>query len=62
MNNNVRILRLPEVIKMTGLSRGTIYGKIRSGDFPIQLKLGPRSSGWHLHEVESWINSRPRIA
>lgn len=62
MENNIQVLRLSDVVKKTGLSRGTIYLKIKSGDFPKQIKLGPRSSGWYLHEIESWINTRPRAA
>lgn len=60
MSKELQILRLKEVCKMVGLSRSAIYHKIKHGQFPTQLKLGPRSSGWHLHEIEAWIENRPR--
>ena len=46
-----RILRTPEVVKATGLSNTTIWRRVRSGDFPVPLKLGSlgtRSIGWEL--------------
>ena len=35
-----RILRTPEVVKATGLSKTTIWRRVRSGDSPVPLKLG----------------------
>ena len=52
------ILRLPQVIKSTGLSRSAIYDMIAKGDFPKQIKLTSRSSGWIETEVQSWIDGR----
>ena len=51
------ILRLPEVIKITGLSRSAIYDQIAAGRFPKQIKLTSRSSGWVESEVSSWLDS-----
>ena len=54
------IIRLPEVIKETGLSRSTIYRMIQEKVFPPQIKLVPngRSSGWFRDEIEAWKQSR----
>jgi len=51
-----RILRLPEVMHLTGLSRSTIYSKITQGEFPKQINLGGRSVGWSEKAVLSWID------
>ena len=59
-----RILRTPEVVEATGLSKTTIWRRVRSGDFPVPVKLGglkSRSSGWKKDEIEEWIGSRPLI-
>ncbi|MDD5579038.1 MAG: AlpA family transcriptional regulator [Methylobacter sp.] len=53
-----QILRIAAVLALTGLSRSTIYGLIRAGDFPRQLKLGPRSSGWYLREIQNWLSEK----
>jgi prophage regulatory protein len=52
------ILRLPRVIKITGLSRSAIYELIAKGQFPAQVNLGPRTVGWVECEVVDWIESR----
>ncbi|MBV1884533.1 MAG: AlpA family transcriptional regulator [Pseudomonadales bacterium] len=52
-----QILRLPEVKKLTGLSRSTIYARISEGEFPKQITLGgTRAVGWLKADVESWID------
>lgn len=51
-------LRLPQVIRLTGLAKSTIYRLAACGDFPAQVKLGPRTSAWVADEVERWIADR----
>ncbi len=52
------ILRLPEVIAKTGLSRSTIYSQISKGAFPKGVPIGEHARGWLNHEVDAWIESR----
>lgn len=49
-----RILRLPEVVRRCGLSKPTIYRRMREGQFPPRLDLGGRAVGWRAREVEAW--------
>lgn len=51
------IIRLPKVKAKTGLSRSTIYAKVRDGTFPKSVQLGARAVGWLELEVDGWINS-----
>jgi prophage regulatory protein len=55
----MRILRLPEVIEVTGLSRMTIYRREAQGEFPKRRRLGRNAVGWVAEEVDQWIQSRP---
>jgi prophage regulatory protein len=55
------ILRLPEVIKVTGLSRSSIYAMIDRGQFPKQITLGARAVGWLDSEIEAWIEKRAKL-
>lgn len=52
------ILRLPEVMKATGLSRSSVYAYIKENKFPSPRKLSERSVGWLLSDVNAWIESR----
>ena len=47
-----RILRLPEVMARTGLSRTTIYRWRVAGRFPQAVPLGTRCVGWIDSELE----------
>lgn len=53
----IHILRLPAVLKRVGLSRSSIYSRIRRGTFPRSISLGPHSIGFVEQEINSWIKS-----
>lgn len=53
-----RIIRLPEVLNLTGLKRATVYLKIKQGQFPKSISLGPRAAGWVQAEIQQWIAER----
>ncbi len=52
------ILRLPDVRKRVGLSKSQIYALIARGEFPKQLRLSARASGWHESAITAWVASR----
>jgi len=54
------ILRLKDVIAMTGLSRSTIYLRMEQDKFPQQINLGSRAVGWISSEIKEWIEERIR--
>lgn len=53
-----RILRLPQVKSITGLSRSTIYFRIDLGTFPKQVCLGGRAVGWLEDEIQEWLQDQ----
>jgi prophage regulatory protein len=53
----IHILRLPAVIKRVGLSRSSIYARMRRGTFPRSVSLGPHSMGFVEHEINSWLKT-----
>ena len=55
------IIRLPEVIAKTGLSRSTIYFQISKGNFPKGVPIGEHARGWLNHEIEAWIEARAAL-
>lgn len=58
---SMQILRLPEVSRLTGLPRSTIYLYIKNNQFPKQIKLGARSVGWVSGEIERWLHARATL-
>jgi prophage regulatory protein len=55
---NCSILRRNKVEARTGLSRSTIYLRIKKGTFPRQVKLGERAVGWLETEVSDWLEAK----
>ncbi|MDR3474340.1 MAG: AlpA family phage regulatory protein [Devosia sp.] len=51
----LRLVRLPEVVTMLGLSRPTIYRMIKAGKLPKPVKQG-RTSSWRLTDLSAYIN------
>ena len=52
------ILRIEEVVQVTGLSKATIYRRIRDQQFPPPVKLGgptTRAVGWKFADVDDWL-------
>lgn len=56
--SNQKIVRLPDVINSTGLSRSTIYAMRKNGNFPQSVKLGVRAVGWYEADIQDWLASR----
>ena len=56
------ILRMRDVVRLTGISRSRIYVFMAREDdpFPRPLQLGPNSVGWRRAEVETWLAARKR--
>ena len=58
INMQHTILRLPQVIKHTGLSRSSIYLRIANNEFPESVSLGGRAVGWLESDIDEWIVTR----
>jgi prophage regulatory protein len=54
----LRILRLTQVIDMTGLRKTKIYELQAQGRFPLRVQITSHSVGWVEHEVVAWVNGR----
>ena len=54
----MQVIKLKTVIQLTSLSSATIYRLIKNEEFPKQLKLAERSSGWLLEEINDWLESK----
>ena len=54
------LLTRPEVERRTGLSRSTIYRKMRDGTFPVPLKVSDRAVRWRESDIRAYVDSRPR--
>ncbi len=53
-----RILRLPDVERLTSLKKSTIYDLAKKGQFPRQILIHRRMAGWSEAAVLTWIQNR----
>ena len=60
-NADLRLYRLPDVIKVTGLSKTSIYRLEREGRFPARVRVTNSKTAWRSDEIQTWINDRPRV-
>ncbi|MBF0185349.1 MAG: AlpA family transcriptional regulator [Magnetococcales bacterium] len=58
MTDSKRVLRIDDVVAKSGIPRSSLYRMIKSGKFPVQVKLSERSVGWIESDVDEWIRSR----
>lgn len=50
-----KILRMRTVLERTGLSRSTLYRKMRDGTFPNQVRISEHCCGWRESAINRWI-------
>ena len=51
-----RLLRIKEVLALTGLPKSTLYDYRAAGLFPDPVRLGLRSVAWRESVVVEWID------
>lgn len=57
-----KMLRLPSVIELTGLSRSSIYLRMKNNAFPQSISLGDRAIAWLESDIEQWIEEKIVLA
>lgn len=58
VSDDDRLIRLPEVLRLTGMCRSALYEQMSRGQFPRSVKIGPRAASWSARAVRSWISDR----
>ena len=52
------LLRLPDVMAVTGLSKSTLYDMQRAQKFPQSIRLTRRCVAWKESAIQAFISSR----
>ena len=53
-----RLIRLPAVKGLLGVSAATIWRMRRRGDFPAPIQVSPGAVAWRETEIIAWIEAR----
>lgn len=54
----MRLIKLRDVMHLTGLAQSTVYKYITDGTFPKPVSLGKRNVAWVESEIQDWIKER----
>ena len=57
-NQKTRFIKIKEVVSRAGICRVAVYNKMRTGEFPKNIKLGVRSVAWLESDIDEWIDSK----
>lgn len=49
--------RMRDVLRMTALSRSSLYRRIADGNFPRPVSLGGKAKGWRREDLEQWAEN-----
>jgi prophage regulatory protein len=54
-----QLIPLPEVVKITGISKSEVFRRLKENRFPIPARLGTgRCTRWARSEIVDWVNAR----
>ena len=56
----MRVIRQDEAIRLTGLSRTSLWRLERAGLFPPRRRIGRQAVGWLASDIDEWLATRPR--
>jgi prophage regulatory protein len=56
----VTLLSIADVVKLTSLSKATIYRLVKAGEFPKPVTISPGRKAWRSDEIASWIQARKK--
>lgn len=62
MNQNTQTIpeagymRLPDILKVYPVGKSTWWAKVKQGEYPKPVKLGPNTSAWRVEDIRALIN------
>lgn len=62
MPGDLALIRLPQVKRLTGLGRSSIYRRIQEHRFPPPVNLGGMAVAWVESEIQQWIQDQIRAS
>ena len=57
-----KFLRLPQILQLIPIGKSTLWEKVKKGEFPKQIKLGPKISVWKASDVQAYINNHCNLS
>jgi predicted DNA-binding transcriptional regulator AlpA len=61
LTSEERFLRIPQILKLIPIGKSTLWEKIKKGEFPKQIKLGPKTAVWKASDVQAYIDNHCNV-
>lgn len=52
---DVGFMRLTDILKVFPIGRSTWWAKVKEGEYPKPVKLGPNTSAWRAQDIKDLI-------
>jgi predicted DNA-binding transcriptional regulator AlpA len=49
-------VRLPQILAVLPIGKSTWWLKVKNGEYPKPVKLGPRTTAWRAEEVRALLD------
>lgn len=50
-------IRLKDILLIYPIGKSTVWAKVKKGEFPKPIRLGPRTVAWEVQEIREFIES-----
>ncbi len=54
---NITMLKISDVVKITGIAKSTIYRRLKEGTFPKQYHQGTRAVAWRSSDINNFLKN-----
>ena len=51
-----KLITIKVVMDRSGLKETSIYKKMKTGEFPKSVKIGPKAIRWSNNAISEWVN------
>lgn len=58
---NSAYIRLPVLVALYGISKGTIWKNVRAGKIPRPIKLSERCTAWNVGEIKADLAAKAKV-
>jgi prophage regulatory protein len=48
-------MRLPDILKVFPIGKSTWWAKVKKGEYPKPVKLGPRTTAWRVEDIRQLL-------
>jgi predicted DNA-binding transcriptional regulator AlpA len=54
-------VRLSAILKVFPIGKSTWWAKVKAGEYPPPVKLGPRTTAWRVEDIRVLLQKTPNL-